>query len=68
MPVINRSALVPYSAAEMYALVDDIQAYPQFLPWCRSATEWSRGADEVKSQLLSGFSVRAADVFAAAEQ
>jgi ribosome-associated toxin RatA of RatAB toxin-antitoxin module len=35
MPVINRSALVPYSAAEMYALVDDIETYPQFLPWCR---------------------------------
>jgi len=51
MPVINRNALVPYSAAEMYALVDDIKAYPQFLPWCRSATEWSRGEDEVKASI-----------------
>lgn len=51
MPVINRSALVPYSAAEMYALVDDIETYPRFLPWCRSAQEWSRGEDEVKASI-----------------
>lgn len=25
---------VPYSAAEMYALVADIERYPEFLPWC----------------------------------
>lgn len=33
----ERSALVPYSAAQMYALVNDVDAYPQFLPWCSSA-------------------------------
>lgn len=26
--------LVPYSAAEMFELVDRIELYPQFLPWC----------------------------------
>lgn len=51
MPVINRNALVPYSAAEMYALVDDIRSYPLFLPWCRSAQEWSRSEDEVKASV-----------------
>lgn len=51
MPVISRNALVPYSAAEMYALVDDIETYPRFLPWCRSAKEWSRGEDEVKASI-----------------
>jgi len=35
---IHRSALVPYSAAQMYDLVAAVGAYPQFLPWCRSAT------------------------------
>lgn len=39
---VNRSALVTYSAAEMFALVDDIEAYPQFLPWCGSATVHKR--------------------------
>ena len=28
--------MVPYSAEAMYALVNDIAAYPEFLPWCRS--------------------------------
>jgi len=34
MAQINRSALVMYSAAQMYALVNDVAAYPQFLPGC----------------------------------
>jgi ribosome-associated toxin RatA of RatAB toxin-antitoxin module len=33
---IHKSAVVPYSAEAMYALVNDIAAYPEFLPWCRS--------------------------------
>lgn len=51
MPLVNRSALVPYRAEQMYALVDDIEQYPAFLPWCRSAREWSRTDDEVKATL-----------------
>lgn len=34
---VSRSALVPYSAAQMYALVKDVEAYPSFLPWCNDA-------------------------------
>jgi ribosome-associated toxin RatA of RatAB toxin-antitoxin module len=37
MKRIVRSAIVEHSAAEMYALVDDIAAYPSFLPWCSDA-------------------------------
>ena len=37
MPSIRRSALVPYSTMQMFALVNDIEAYPVFLPWCRGA-------------------------------
>ncbi len=51
MPLVSRSALVPYSAAQMYALVDDIERYPEFLPWCRSAHERMRSADEVHGTL-----------------
>ena len=36
MNEIHKSAVVPYSADAMYALVNDIAAYPEFLPWCRS--------------------------------
>jgi ribosome-associated toxin RatA of RatAB toxin-antitoxin module len=31
----------------MYALVDDIAAYPQFLPWCTATRVLSRNEDEV---------------------
>jgi len=37
MPTVNKSALVPASAGEMYALVNDVEAYPRFLPWCGAA-------------------------------
>lgn len=37
MPSIERSALVPYSDAQMFALVNDIESYPEFVPGCRSA-------------------------------
>ncbi len=34
MPEINRSALVRFSAAQMYDLVNDVASYPRFLPGC----------------------------------
>lgn len=47
MTVIHRSALVPYSAGEMFALVADIPSYPQFLPWCGGARVLSSDEDVV---------------------
>ena len=37
MQVVERSALVSYSAAQMFALVNDVARYPEFLPWCAGA-------------------------------
>jgi len=37
MVKVDRSSLVGYSAEQMYALVEDIESYPQFLPWCSGA-------------------------------
>jgi len=34
MVTVDRQALVAYSTARMYALVEDVESYPQFLPWC----------------------------------
>lgn len=34
MAVVAKSILVEYTAAEMYELVDDVEHYPLFLPWC----------------------------------
>lgn len=51
MPTINKTALVPYSAGEMYALVNDIESYASFLPWCRSSELLSQNEDEIRATL-----------------
>ena len=42
MKRVARSAIVPHSAAEIFALVDDAESYPRFLPWCAGAEVKSR--------------------------
>lgn len=37
MKRISRSAIVECSAGAFYALVEDIESYPNFLPWCSGA-------------------------------
>jgi len=37
MQVVERSSLVTFTAAQMFALVNDVACYPQFLPWCVDA-------------------------------
>ena len=55
MEKVNRSALLPYTPQEMFALVSDIASYPEFLPWCTQAEVLSRDHDEVRASI--GFSV-----------
>ncbi len=38
MAQVEKSVLVPYSAEQMFALVDNVAEYPQFLPWCGGAS------------------------------
>ncbi len=51
MPVVSKSALVPFSAAQMFKLVDDFESYPEFLPWCRSSHLISRSENEICGEL-----------------
>ncbi len=51
MRKVSRSALVPYSAAQMFELVKDVEAYPSFLPWCSDAEVHVRGADFIEASL-----------------
>ncbi|HFD81284.1 MAG TPA: type II toxin-antitoxin system RatA family toxin [Gammaproteobacteria bacterium] len=51
MTTIHKSALVPYRPEEMFALVDDIESYPLFLPWCKSARVLRRSDDEVEASI-----------------
>ncbi|WP_299298729.1 type II toxin-antitoxin system RatA family toxin [uncultured Tateyamaria sp.] len=37
MPTHSETRFLPYTAQQMYDLVGDVAAYPQFLPWCAAA-------------------------------
>jgi ribosome-associated toxin RatA of RatAB toxin-antitoxin module len=37
LKIVERSAIVAFTPAQMFALVDDVARYPQFLPWCTGA-------------------------------
>ncbi len=51
MPSLCRSALVRATPGQMFDLVNDIEAYPSFLPWCRRAAIVSRAEDELTATL-----------------
>jgi ribosome-associated toxin RatA of RatAB toxin-antitoxin module len=51
MRKVSRSAIVPYSAEQMFALVEDVEAYPAFLPWCNDVEVHSRDGDAVEVTL-----------------
>ena len=51
MTTIKRSALVPYSANEMYELVNAVDEYADFLPWCESTQVLARDEDSVKARI-----------------
>lgn len=52
MAHVHKSALVPYSAAHMYDLVNDFLAYPEFLPWCHSTRLISRTETELCGEIM----------------
>jgi ribosome-associated toxin RatA of RatAB toxin-antitoxin module len=54
MKQISRSAIVEHSAAEMYALVEDIESYPGFLPWCTAAEVHERKPGMTRATLTVG--------------
>ena len=52
MPSVNRSALVPFSAAKMFDLVNDVDTYPQFLPGCADAKILEHNTGQMIASLL----------------
>jgi coenzyme Q-binding protein COQ10 len=61
MPRHSETKRLPYTADQMYALVADVEAYPEFLPWTSAARIRSRkvvGASEVlEADLVISFKV-----------
>ena len=53
---VSRSALVPFSAGDMFAVVADIQSYPDFLNWCESVDVVSQQENEIIASLAISYS------------
>jgi ribosome-associated toxin RatA of RatAB toxin-antitoxin module len=51
MREVKRTALIAETPARMYQLVNDIERYPEFLPWCTAARVESRKDGEVVATL-----------------
>ncbi len=51
MKVVERTALLPYSAEAMFDLVNDVAAYEKFLPWCDRSEVLSSNEDELSATL-----------------
>ena len=51
MREVKRSALVNRPPAELFALINDIESYPQFVPWCTHARVVSRTPSEIVATL-----------------
>jgi ribosome-associated toxin RatA of RatAB toxin-antitoxin module len=48
---VTHSVLVPYAAREMFELVDDVERYPAFLPWCGGAAVLEARADAKRARI-----------------
>jgi ribosome-associated toxin RatA of RatAB toxin-antitoxin module len=51
MSVVNKSLVVPYTAAQMYDLINAIELYPEFLPWCKGTELHSKTDIELKATI-----------------
>ncbi len=47
MALVHKSVLLHYSAEQMFALVDRVEDYPAFLPWCGGVEVQQRAADKL---------------------
>ena len=60
MPTHAEKRVMPHSAQQMYDLIADINAYPQFLPWCvgariRKRTPQADGVEVLDADLVISF-------------
>lgn len=54
MTIVKRSRTVPYSCEQMYGLVNEVELYAEFLPYCAESRVHHRNADEVQATLVIG--------------
>ena len=55
MKSVTRSALVSFSAQQMFDLVEAVEQYPQFLPWCSGSSVSHRDAEVTQATIHINF-------------
>jgi coenzyme Q-binding protein COQ10 len=55
MPTHSEQRTLPYTAEQLFALVADVERYPEFLPWCLDARIYERRPDRITAELAIGF-------------
>ena len=55
MAEIEKSVLVGYSASQMFALVDAVEDYPKFLPWCGGSSVTQQGGSVTHATILINY-------------
>ncbi len=55
MPEVSQSVLVEFTPAQMFSLVDTVEDYPKFLPWCGGATLVHRDAGTTRATILINY-------------
>ncbi|GAB2904362.1 type II toxin-antitoxin system RatA family toxin [Paralcaligenes sp. KSB-10] len=55
MHTVQRSVLVPYSCAQMFDLVADVEKYPEFMPWCGGASVHEHDEHGMRASIIISF-------------
>jgi ribosome-associated toxin RatA of RatAB toxin-antitoxin module len=55
VPEVSQSVLVEFTPAQMFSLVDTVEDYPKFLPWCGGATLVHRDAGTTRATILINY-------------
>ncbi|HEY4076085.1 MAG TPA: type II toxin-antitoxin system RatA family toxin [Rhizomicrobium sp.] len=51
----RETRIVPYPAELMYAVVSDVEKYPEFLPWVVALRVLSRGENRISAEMAVGY-------------
>lgn len=51
MPTVLKSVIVDHPAREMFALVDGVERYPEFLPWCAATELFERTEEATRARI-----------------
>jgi ribosome-associated toxin RatA of RatAB toxin-antitoxin module len=54
MTNLKKEILLPFTQSQLFALVNRVEDYPQFLPWCLSTNVFERSIDRVTANMVVG--------------